>query len=162
MTKRKTIARKKPIKPAGSEIIRQCVVHAQSVAAFKAGYAVDLSGDFDFAGVGKGQLGLAPASLADHALRRLVALSPEGNKRLSTAELFAKAKVLSLVMEAEGGNTRSLEPDETAFVRFFAREVEAYCRHAEQAKEEIRAENGFIRAALQTVAERQAARVKAS
>jgi hypothetical protein len=160
MTKRKTIARKKPIKPAGSEIVSECVIHAQSVAACKAGYEVDLSGDFDFAGVGKGQLGLVPFRRADQALRRLVALSPEGT--LSTAELFAKAKVLSLVMEAEGGNTRSLEPDETAFVRFFAREVEAYCRRVEETKEAIDAENRFARACLQTIAERQAARLKAS
>ena len=35
-----------------------------------------------------------------------------------------EASVLAVVLDEEGGQTRSLEKDETAFVKFFAREVE--------------------------------------
>jgi hypothetical protein len=38
-----------------SEIIEQCVIYAQSVAAYEAGFKVDSTGDFDYAGSGKGQ-----------------------------------------------------------------------------------------------------------
>ena len=114
-------------KPAGSEIIRQCVIYVQSMAAFTAGFEVDPSGNFDHAGSGKGQLGRKHLSHADHALRRLVALSPaclERRRPLTPPELLAKAGVLSAMWAQEGGKTRSCEPFETAYVRFFAREVE--------------------------------------
>jgi hypothetical protein len=122
---------KRDQQPAGSEIIRQCVIYAQSIAAYQAGFKVDLTGNFDHAGSGKGQLGRDHLRTADHALARLVALSPsfvEGRAPLNAAELFAKAGVLSVIWSQEGGETRSCEVTETAYVRFFAREVEDFMR----------------------------------
>jgi hypothetical protein len=60
-------------KPASSEIIRQCVIYVQSMAAYQAGFKVDLTGNFDHAGSGKGQPGRDHLRTADHALARLVA-----------------------------------------------------------------------------------------
>ena len=117
---------KRDQQPSGSEIIRQCVIYAQSIAAYQAGFEMDLTGNFDHAGSGKGQLGRDHLRTADHALARLVALSPafKGRAPLNEAELFAKAGVLSVIWSQEGGETRSCEATETAYVRFFAREVE--------------------------------------
>ena len=35
---------KRDQQPGGSEIIRQCVIYAQSIAAYQAGFKVDLTG----------------------------------------------------------------------------------------------------------------------
>jgi hypothetical protein len=113
-------------KPEGSEIIRQCVIYVQSMAALKAGFAVD-TGNFAYAGCGPGELGSKQIRIADKALRQLIALSPafvEGHPPLTREELLAKAGVLAALWEQEGGITRSCEANETAYVRFFAREVE--------------------------------------
>jgi hypothetical protein len=114
-------------KPAGSEIIRQCVIYVQSMAAYEAGFTVDLTGNWDHAGAGQDRLGGEHLAHADRALAKLIALSPSfvaGRAPLSAAELFAKAGVLSVIWSQEGGETRSCEATETAYVRFFAREVE--------------------------------------
>jgi hypothetical protein len=42
----------KPIAAQGSKIIRDCVVYAQSMAAFGAGFNADPTDDCDYAGVG--------------------------------------------------------------------------------------------------------------
>ena len=122
---------KRDQQPAGSEIIRQCVIYVQSMAAFQAGFKVDPTGYWDHAGAGKGQLGRDHVLAADRALARLLAVSPsfvEGRAPLNAAELFAKAGVLSVIWSQEGGETRSCEVTETAYVGFFAREVEDFMR----------------------------------
>jgi hypothetical protein len=122
--------------PEKSEIIRQCVIYVQSMAAFQAGFKVDPTGYWDHAGSGKGQLGRDHVLAADHALARLVTLSPaEGRAPLNAAELFAKAGALSVMWAQEGGETRSCEVTETAYVRFFAREVEDFMRAQAEPKD---------------------------
>jgi hypothetical protein len=124
---KKTASKKTAPKPAGSETIRQCVIYVQAMAAYEAGFTADITGDWDHCGSGSEQLGGGHLREAGHALRRLIAISPacvEGRAPLTPAELFAKASVLTVVLDQEGGQTRSLEADETVYVRFFAREVE--------------------------------------
>ncbi len=114
-------------KPAGSETIHQSVIYVQAMAAYKAGFTADLTGNWDHCGSDNEKLGGKHLREAGHALRRLIAISPacvEGRAPLTPAELFAKASVLSAVLGQEGGQTASLEADETVYVQFFAREVE--------------------------------------
>src|SRR5258705_11311392 len=123
--KQKTTAKK--LAPKKSAIITQCVVYAQSMAAYHAGFRVDHTDDADHAGcqaLGKEYMGNA-----DRAVARLIALSPafkEGKPSLSRDELFAKAGVLGIM--ADPGGILNPEPNEQAFVRLFAAEVEDYLR----------------------------------
>jgi hypothetical protein len=124
---KKTSPQKAEQKSVGSEIIRQCVIYVQAMAAYKAGFTADITGNWAHCGSGKKQLGGRQLREAGHALRRLIAISPafvEGRPTLTASELFAKASVLSVIWDQEGGQTRSLEANETVYVRFFAREVE--------------------------------------
>ena len=124
---KKTSPKKAEPKPAGSETIRQSVIYVQAMAAYKAGFTADITGNWDHCGSDNDKLGGKHLSEAGHALRRLIAISPacvHGRAPLTPAELFAKASVLTVILDEEGGQTRSLERDETAFVKFFAREVE--------------------------------------
>jgi hypothetical protein len=110
-----------------SEIVEQCVVYAQSIAAYQAGFKIDPTGDFDYAGCGKGQGGRRPFRQADRALFRLVALSsayPGERPLLSREEMRAKAGVLSII------GTQPLEKIEGAYIRFFAIELDDYFREA--------------------------------
>ena len=117
---------------ARSEIIEQCVIYAQSIAAFQAGFKVDGSSDFDYAGSGKGQRGRRPARQAEHALLRLVALSSANYAEKpipSREEMLAKAGVLSIIgMETDG--FKHPEKMEGVYVRFFAQELEAHFKKA--------------------------------
>jgi hypothetical protein len=70
--KRKTPTKKSS--PKKSEIIKHCVIYAQSIAAYNAGFKVDHTGDSDHAGCDG--LGKEYLDKAAHALRRLLALSP--------------------------------------------------------------------------------------
>jgi hypothetical protein len=151
---KKTNPKKVERKPAGSEIIRQCVIYVQAMAAFKAGFAADLTGNWDHCGSAKGQLGGHHLREAGLALRRLIELGTafvEGRAPLTHAELFAKANVLSVIWDQEGGKTRSCEADETAYVWFFAREVADHCQAEAQRAEKRKAEAGFLSAAARTV-----------
>jgi hypothetical protein len=123
--KRKTPAKK--VAPEKSAIIMQCVVYAQSMAAYHAGFKVDHTGNSDYAG--SDALGEKCFGKADRAVTRLIGLSlafMEGKPPLSREELFAKAGVLRIM--ADPGGTFNPQPNEQAFVRFFAREVEDYLR----------------------------------
>jgi hypothetical protein len=113
--------------PAGSEIIRQCVIYVQAMASYKAGFTADITDDWDYCGSGNKQLGGWQLREARHALRKLITISPAcvaGRAPLIPAELFAKASVLTVILDQEGGQTRSLEADEAVYARLFAREVE--------------------------------------
>jgi hypothetical protein len=97
------------------------------MGAYNAGFKVDHTGDSDHAGC-QG-LGGDYMHNADRAVTRLIGFSPafkEGKKPLSREELFAKAGVLGIM--ADPGGTFNPDPNEQAFVRFFAREVEDYLR----------------------------------
>jgi hypothetical protein len=126
-TPRRTASKTKAEKPAApadvprSEIIEQCVIYQQQLASYDAGFKADATGDSEYAGRGN-QIGKAK-----RALIRLVGLSPafvEGKPRLSAKELYAKATVLSALFGLR--QHEDLDPTESAYVRFFAREVEDY------------------------------------
>jgi hypothetical protein len=124
-TKKQKTPAKKPVSKK-SAIITQCVVYAQSMAAYHAGFKVDHTGDSDHAGCQA--LGKEYMHKADRAVVRLLALSPSfpSGKPMNREELFAKAGVLGIM--ADPGGTFNPDPMEQAFVRFFAREVEDYLR----------------------------------
>jgi hypothetical protein len=97
------------------------------MAAYHAGFKVDHTGDSDHAGCQA--LGKESIHSADRAVTRLIGLSPaftEGKPPLSREELFAKAGVLGIM--ADPGGIFNPDPNEQAFVRFFAAEVEQYLR----------------------------------
>jgi hypothetical protein len=108
--------------PAKSGIIEQCVIYAQSIAAFHAGFTVDHTDDNDFAGEFGGEF----LDKARIALNRLCGLSPafrSGSAPLASKELLAKATVLGLM----GADSTNAQPAEMAcYIRFFVREVEQY------------------------------------
>lgn len=113
--------------PKRSEIITNCVIYAQSMAAYHAGFKVDNTGDSDHAGCHA--LGKKHFRKADRAVARLIGLSPvflEGKPPLSRDELFAKAGVLGIMTGSQ--NEFDQTPTEKAFVRFFAAEVADYLR----------------------------------
>ena len=112
-SKIKVKKKKTPTKKSGpkkSGIIEQCVIYAQSIAAYNAGFKVDPTGHFDHAGAHA--LGSEYLQRAAGALGKLVGLSPAfitGKPPLSREELFAKAGVLG-IMTSPGG-TFSPEPE---------------------------------------------------
>jgi hypothetical protein len=77
-----------------SEIIEQCVVYAQSIAAYNAGFKVDHTGDMDNAGAQA--LGGPQLRKARRALHKLVALSPaftNGKPPLSPQEGWKRTEL---------------------------------------------------------------------
>jgi hypothetical protein len=123
------MGRKKKAKPAvektseRSEIIEQCLIYAQSIAAYNAGFYVDPTGDFDYAGCGSNQLGRQHFRNAKRALIKLVALGG-GVPTLSRDELFAKARVVRLLQKTDA--KRSPEKHEVEYVTRFAKDVSQY------------------------------------
>jgi hypothetical protein len=120
-TPRRTAPKIKP-KPKNtaerSEIIEQCVIYVQQLAAYDAGFDVDHTGDSDYAGKG-GQI-----KKARRAMCKLIGLSPHktpGAKPLTPLELHAKAGVLAAMY----GLRKHEQPGdiEQAYIRFFAGEV---------------------------------------
>ena len=63
-------------RPEGSEIILLCVIYVQAMAAYKAGFTADITGNWDHCGSGSEQLGGKHLREASHALRRLIATAP--------------------------------------------------------------------------------------
>jgi hypothetical protein len=117
MAKRKKQTPKAPAADR-SEIIKQCVIYVQQLAAYDAGFKVDHTDDSDHASKG-GQI-----KKARRAMLRLIGLSPHqraGAAPLTSLELHAKAGVLAAMY----GLQRSECPDaiEKAYIRFFASEV---------------------------------------
>lgn len=101
-----------------SEIILQCVIYAQALGAYYAGYKVDASGDSRYAGRGN------EIKSAQRAMVKLNTFSrTEGAPPLTAQELYAKAGVLAAMY----GLQKDEEPneDERTYVRFFADEVMA-------------------------------------
>ena len=122
-TKKQKTPAKKAV-PKKSAIIAQCVVYAQSIGAYHAGFKVDHTADLVHAGA----LGGECEKRAAGAVRKLICLSPaftSGKPPLSREELLAKAGVLGIMNDHSRG-VLNPEPDEEAFVRFFAREVADY------------------------------------
>jgi hypothetical protein len=123
-------AKAKAIEPAaGSKIIRDCVVYAQSRGAYQAGFKADPTGDFDYAGCSS-ELGETFFQEADTALRRLIGAS--GGQAPTRDELFAKAVVLGIMFDGNSGGDGG-EGIKEAYVRFFAEEVRDYLRAAKEA-----------------------------
>ena len=118
------MAKKKKAKTAAveiserSEIIEQCVIYVQHLAAYDAGFSVDRTGNAEYCGKG-GQI-----KKARRAMCKLIGLSPHTTfdaAPLTPLELYAKAGVLAAMY----GLRKDEGPDETelAYVRFFAGEV---------------------------------------
>jgi hypothetical protein len=103
-----------------SEIIEQCLIYAQSIAAYNAGFYVDPTGDFDYAGCGDSQLGRHHFRNAKRALIKLVALG-EDVPAPSRDELFAKARVAHLLQGTDA--KRNPEKHEAQYVIRLAKDV---------------------------------------
>lgn len=114
MTKKKSTSR--------SEIIEQCLIYAQSEAAYQAGFYVDPTGDFNYAGCGNGQLGRHHFRTAKQALIKLVSLPSVPT--LGRDELFAKARVVRLLQNSDA--KRNPEKHEAEFIKRFAQDVSRY------------------------------------
>jgi hypothetical protein len=123
MTKNKKAKPAVEKKTERSEIIEQCVIYAQSIAAYNAGFNVDRTGDFDYAGCGSNQLGQHHFRNAKRALIKLVVLGRD-LPTLSRDELFAKARVARLLQDTGAG--RNPEKYEAEYVRRFAKDVSQY------------------------------------
>jgi hypothetical protein len=106
-----------------SEIIKQCTIYAQATAAYHGGFRTDPTGDFDYAG---SAMGGAHLRKARRALEKLAALSRE-KRPITSVELFAEAKVMKLLMKAKDNQP---EPEETAYVQRFAKDVSRYLKQA--------------------------------
>jgi hypothetical protein len=112
----KTKSKAKPSQPDCSEIIEQCVIYVQHLAAYDAGFRVDRTGDADYCGKG------GHIKKARRAMCKLIGLSPHpGSAPLTSLELYAKAGVLAAMY----GLRKDENPDEieSAYIRFFAVEV---------------------------------------
>jgi hypothetical protein len=103
-----------------SEIIEQCVVYAQSIAAHAAGFEADHTCNCDYAGANR------LLKKAKRAMIRLIALSPAhgSGPPLSALELRSKASVLGLMKGLENGDC--LDEVEAAYIRIFAGEVQDF------------------------------------
>jgi hypothetical protein len=110
------LAKSKTVDSGLSPIIEQCVIYVQCLAAYDAGFSIDVSGNSDYAGKGD------HLESAKRAMVKLLGLSPHaraGAAPLTPAELFSKAAVLAAMI----GLRKDHEPDhiETAYIRFFFR-----------------------------------------
>jgi hypothetical protein len=115
-----------------SEIIEQCVIYAQSIAAYQAGF--EATDDFDYAGCDKGQGGRRPFRQADRALLRLIALSAvnAGDRLPTLEELAARTRVLSVIRKHTGDFTHP-ETIESSYICLFAGELEDYFKKSIEA-----------------------------
>jgi hypothetical protein len=111
------VRRVRPIREsANSEIIRQCVNYAQSLAANDAAFAVDATGDSEYAGTGN------ELRKAHRAMVRLNALSSAPDAApLTAVELYAKAGVLKAMYGLR--KNEELNEYERDFTGHFAQEV---------------------------------------
>jgi len=127
----RTSSRRRAPKPSAKaemsredQILEQCAIYLQSMAAYRAADQID-TGDLDFL---DGPAGPCTQyfKAADKAILRLIGLSQAHKPScppLSPSELKAKA-VVCRVMEKEA--TEGLRRDERVYVRFFVREVEDF------------------------------------
>jgi hypothetical protein len=92
MTKKKSKAKAKEAKPEGSEIIKQAVIYAQSLAAHHAGFDADPTGDSEYASKLRG------VGHCEKALAKLNALAGKSKTCLSPDELHANGR------KSEGGH----------------------------------------------------------
>jgi hypothetical protein len=111
MTKSKA-SRQKAISDA--RLIKECVIYAQEIAAFHAGFTADPDGSSKHA-----------AGLGDrHERRAQQALAKIAAMKASTPEgLQAKARILPVVIHDDEG---SMESDSEVFYRTFAADVRAF------------------------------------
>lgn len=76
------------------KLIRTCVVFAQNNAAFNGGFVADPSGNSDYCGSDKGQLGGRYDRAAKHALAELTDM-----RALTLAALMAKARIAGAITD---------------------------------------------------------------
>jgi hypothetical protein len=140
MSGKKSTAQGSPRPPsepgAHSDIIRHATIYVQSMSAYQAGFKADATGNSTYAGAHRGQPGGRQLQKAAKALRKLIALSPagiDGRAPLTREELYAKAAVLTVVMQQV---EEFSEPDrfELAFISLFAQETTDCLANLDKAK----------------------------
>jgi hypothetical protein len=129
MSRKKSTSRgsARPLAEPGvySDIIRHAAIYVQSMAAYQAGFKADATGNSSYAGAHRNRPGGRQLHKASKALRKLIALSPAGiagRASLTREELYAKAAVLTVVMQQV---EEFSEPNrfELAFITLFAQET---------------------------------------
>jgi hypothetical protein len=117
MRKRKAAARRKATRPPNdTRLINECVIYAQSIAAFHDGFKVDSDGNSCHAEA----LGKRHSNRARQALTKITATpatTPEG--------LYSKAHVVRVVFD-DNGDGGCLPEADTEFLKSFAVEVEKF------------------------------------
>jgi hypothetical protein len=102
-------------KRAETALIRECVIYAQSVAAWAGGFDADPDGDSAHAApLGKSHFARAEQALAK--ISRTPAMTAEG--------LQAKARIVPAIMKAAAGCV--MDKEEGAFLSSFGADVKAF------------------------------------
>jgi hypothetical protein len=107
-----------------SEIVMQCTIYAQSIAAYEAGFYADRSLEGHYAG-GRSGPGHRHYNKAQRALLRLNVCAMK-EVAMTDVELFAKTRVFILLMQQASRKGHSLVDEENVFLRLFGLEVERY------------------------------------
>jgi hypothetical protein len=109
-----------------SEIIKNCVIYLQSIAAFKAGFDAD-DDDLEIAGGYTGSPGREAQDRADRALSNLTRMISSANatdKPLSFFEMRSTAVTLGALIKYEAEN--EISGDALEFIDSFARHLVSY------------------------------------
>ena len=110
-----TNAKRGPVKPpSDARLISECVVYAQEIGAYHAGFKADPDGSSKNA-AGLGDLRYQRAQQALTKIATMKARTPTG--------LDAKARILPMVIDDNEG---SLQDIDEAFCRTFAADVQAF------------------------------------
>ena len=110
-----TKAKRSPGKAASdARLISECVIYAQEIAAFHAGFIADSDANKDHAA----SLGDRHHDRAQQALRKIATM-----KASTATELDAKARILPMVIHDSPG---SMESADEVFYRTFAADVRAF------------------------------------
>ena len=116
--KAKTASRRKATKPPNdTRLINECVIYAQSVAAFRDGFKADPAGDSCHAAA----LGDRHTNRAQQLLTKITATpatTPEG--------LCSKARIVAVVFQDYQDSCLQSDGAESEFLKSFAVEVEKF------------------------------------
>lgn len=102
--------------PSDARLIQKCVVYAQEIAAFHAGFRADPDCDGKYA---VGPLGVRHENCAQQALKDIAAMSAS-----TAAGLQAKARILPIVVDDCDGSF--MDDTAAAFYRSFAADVKLF------------------------------------
>jgi hypothetical protein len=122
--KKKSIKKKRGQITEHSEIVMQCTIYAQSIAAYEAGFYADRSLEGHYAG-GRSGPGARHYNNSQRALLKLNVLAMK-ETALTDVELFSKTRVFILLMKSASRKGHELVDEENVFLRLFGLEVERY------------------------------------